>query len=97
MINLPYLLRFNLLDRSGHWRPTTFSAGGYRAFCARDHRDGLGRTMPLAGERIGLQELVVADDGPITLEECEPLGPVGTDTAALVDEKRIISELMKRI
>ncbi len=90
------LLTFELGNMSGHWRPTTFSSGGYPAFCATDHRDGFGRTMPLRGQKWGLTELVVADDGPIALSDCIPLGEVSADTMSLVDSARIVSDLRRR-
>lgn len=90
------LMTFNLLEFNGHWRPTTFSSGGYPAFCASDHKDGLGRTMPLRGGKSGLREFVIGDDGPIELHECSPLGCAGIDMISLVDFDRIIAELMKR-
>jgi hypothetical protein len=89
-------LVFDLPDLSGHWRPTTFSSGGYAAFCAADHPDGLGRTMPLQGEKHGLREFVVGDDSSIVLEDCRSLGSVGVDTESLVDSARIISDLARR-
>lgn len=91
------LLQFDLRYRSGHWRPTVFSSGGYACFCACNHRDGFGRTIPLKGVRWGVQELVVADNGPLTLDDCEPLGSVGRNTEPLIDTSRIIADLNKRM
>jgi hypothetical protein len=89
-------LTFDLPDQTGHWRPTTFSSGGYAAFCATDHRDGLGRTIPLKGEKFGLQEFVIGDDRAIVLSDCKPLGVVGVDTASLVDSARIVADVARR-
>lgn len=91
------LVTFVLHDQSGHWRPTTFSGDGHAAFCARDHRDGFGRTMPLKGTRVGLRELVVAEGGPLELLDCKPLGTTGVNTVALVDSGRIVTDLLKRM
>ncbi len=89
-------LVFDLGNPSGHWRGTTFSAGGHPGFCAVDNRDGFGRTMPLRGQRWGLTELVVADDGPLVLRDCIPLGQVMSDTAPLIDSQRIVADLKRR-
>jgi hypothetical protein len=94
------VLDFKLNGPSGHWRPTTFSSGAYFAFCAFDHRDGFGRTMPLSRApkknlNRGCRELIVADEFPIILEDAFPVGTC-RETATLVDLSRIESDLVAR-
>lgn len=92
------LISFDLDEGVEMWRPTTFSAAGYRAFCACDAADDFGRTMPLKRARIGVTELVLRDgEFRISNLATEDLGTLDDDTDILVNEDRIAAYLKGRI